>query len=176
MRKIQFVLFGLIIISLGWMYYAFYMKTSNMAYINLEHVYEDFTLKNELEEKLKKVQLTRQTILDSLKIRIQLLSKQMEDGSNKQNTDVEEKLQFLREQYFSKERQFLEDNQAASQDYNKQILQQLNQYVQDYGKNHNYQFIFGANGEGSIMYAQDAVNITEEVKEFVNAKYGGKGK
>lgn len=159
----------------GWLFFAQYGQSERMAYINLEMVYNDFVLKKELEEKINKVQLTRQSILDSLKIRVQLLSKQVEDKGGR-DLHALERLQYLREEFFAKERQFAEDNQAATQEYNKQILQQLNQYVQDFGKENQYRFIFGANGEGSIMYAQDLFNITEEVKKYVNEKYAGRSK
>ena len=33
--------------------------------------------------------------------------------------------------------------------------------------------IFGANGDGNLMLADDAVNITEEVKGYVNERFKG---
>ena len=37
-----------------------------------------------------------------------------------------------------------------------------------------YDVIFGASGEGNIMYATDELNITSEVLAYCNKKYSGK--
>ena len=50
---------------------------------------------------------------------------------------------------------------------------QLNQYVKEFGEKNSYDIIHGANGNGSLMYAKDILNLTEEVKAFINNKYKG---
>jgi outer membrane protein len=54
------------------------------------------------------------------------------------------------------------------------IWTQLNQYITEYGKTKDYEYILGANGSGSLMYADSTLNITEEVTAFANKKYSGK--
>jgi outer membrane protein len=66
-----------------------------------------------------------------------------------------------------------EDNQVQTKKYDEEIITQLNQYVQDYGKEMGYAYIYGNNGEGSLMYADDARVITREMIEYVNNRYKG---
>ena len=40
----------------------------------------------------------------------------------------------------------------------------------------NYSFIYGANSDGTIMYAKDVFDITEKITAFVNARYKGEMK
>ena len=49
-----------------------------------------------------------------------------------------------------------------------------NQYIKDYGIQNNYILIFGVSGQGNIMYANDGLDATEEVIEYVNKRYQGK--
>lgn len=50
----------------------------------------------------------------------------------------------------------------------------LNEYILEYGKKYRYDFIYGANGEGNLMYASEGKDITDKVIEFSNKKYNGK--
>lgn len=142
------------------------------GYINTSEVYNDFKLKKELQEKLDKVLLSRKSILDSLKLTVNLLENKIENSKKISQSDTG-RYEFLRSQYLLKEKQFQEDNEALAKKYSEQVWQQLNQYIQDYGKSNNYRFVFGTNGQGNLMYANDASNITEEVKEYVNRRFSG---
>jgi len=61
-----------------------------------------------------------------------------------------------------------------SAQYDKEILAQLNQYVRDFGAKNNYEYIFGNDGNGSLMYAQESNDLTRQVTEYINQKYAGK--
>jgi len=54
------------------------------------------------------------------------------------------------------------------------VINDINDFVKDYGKNHGYPIIFGAGGNGNIMYAEEASDLTGEVLEGLNAQYEGK--
>lgn len=168
MRKIGFFITGIIvIIVITACFFIFFDK--KVAYVNTYQLYEEFKLKKELEEKLKKTQLSRQVILDSIKSKIQLV------GINKDLSDqmLADKIQELRQTYFLKEKQFSQENESQAQQYTDQVWEQLNQYVKDYGKEHRLKYILGANGQGSIMYADESNDITKELIEYVNEKYQG---
>lgn len=146
---------------------------SGIAYINTAEVYNEFTLKKELETKLNDVQTRRKTILDSMKISLQGLTMRMEQQTKLSEKEMNEFNQ-IRQQYMRTEQEFDEDNQALANQYSEQIWKQLNQYISDFGKEHNYKYILGTNGEGVVMYADESENITSQVKEYVNSRYGGK--
>jgi outer membrane protein len=78
-----------------------------------------------------------------------------------------------RQEYYTREQAFTQDNARASKSFTDQIWKQLNQYVKDYGKDHGYKFIFGYDGQGAVMYGEEGANVTEQVKKYVNDRYKG---
>ena len=58
-------------------------------------------------------------------------------------------------------------------EYNAKIWEKLNVFVKSYGNENDCSIIFGADGDGNIMYAKDMLNVTEEVTIYCNQKYKG---
>lgn len=145
-------------------------KKSKTAYIDLSKLYKEFTLKKELEAKLLVVQQQRTEILDSLELELKILAKQLDDGGAKEKLSI---YNVKKETYLLKAKEFEEDNETLITQYDEQIWKQLNQYVKDYGSSKNYEYIFGVTGDGVLMYANEGNDITDKVKEYVNAKYQG---
>lgn len=143
-----------------------------VAYVELNQVYSDFQLKKELETKLDNVKQKRKEILDSLEVELNAISKRIEASAGK-NMDEIKAFEFTRQNYMQQHESFEQDNLNMTQQYSGQIWKQLNQYVQDYGKEHGYDYILGADGNGTVMYADQGKNITEEIKKYVNEKYKG---
>lgn len=123
------------------------------AYILNQQVFNEFKGKQELENQLSALQKTHKTWLDSVSARIQngdnaLIKTYQENAANFQ----------------------LEENEL-SEKYTADIWKQINLYIADFGKEKGYDFIFGASGNGSLMYASDANNITAEVTTYINSRY-----
>jgi outer membrane protein len=123
------------------------------AYILNQQVFNEFKGKQELEKQLSALQKTHKTWLDSVSSRIL-------NGDNVQLKVYQENAANFQ----------LEENEL-SEKYTADIWQKINQYIATFGKEKGYDFIFGASGNGSLMYASDANNITEEVIIYVNSRY-----
>lgn len=79
-------------------------------------------------------------------------------------------------EYRLKQQQFTEDNALLTQQYQEQISNQLNQYLKDFTAANEYDYIFGATGDGSLMGAKDAYNVTDLVLNYANQRYKGVAK
>jgi outer membrane protein len=53
------------------------------------------------------------------------------------------------------------------------VLNQINSYVEAYGKTHNYEIILGTTLSGSILYGDNTIDITKEVLDGLNRDYKG---
>jgi outer membrane protein len=53
------------------------------------------------------------------------------------------------------------------------VVQEVNAFLKDYGEAHNYLIIFGATDMGNVVYAREAIDLTEEVLEALNKNYRG---
>ena len=57
------------------------------------------------------------------------------------------------------QKQVQEENQKMTQT----LINDINGYVKEYGKENGYPLIFGASGSGNIMYAGEASDLTDIV-------------
>lgn len=142
-----------------------------VVYVNTYSVYNEFKLKKELEDKLKRTQLTRKVLLDSLRVKIQMASIKLDRSDDR---TFYAQLDKMKEGYYTKEKQYAEDNALQSQQYTDEVWKQLNQYIKDFGSEKGYDYIIGANGEGNLMYAKEQNDVSKELIQFVNEKYAGK--
>jgi outer membrane protein len=81
----------------------------------------------------------------------------------------------------TKQRQFTDYQQAiqtqAQQDDSKMtsdVITQVNAYLKKYGEERGYKVILAATEYGNLAYADEALDITDEVLEGLNAAYAGK--
>lgn len=81
----------------------------------------------------------------------------------------------------TKQRQFTEYQQAiqtqAQQDDAKMtgdVITQVNTYLKKYGEERGYKIIIAATEYGNLAYADESLDITDEVLEGLNAAYAGK--
>jgi len=53
----------------------------------------------------------------------------------------------------------------------RQILEYINDYLIEYNKDHNYQYILAKQFPGQVLYSDPSLDITASVIEGINAKY-----
>ena len=141
------------------------------AVVDVTKLYSEFQMTKELEQSLEQNLNAKNVIMDSLKFAIQRLEVQL----NANATDLLiQQYELKKQEYVYTEQKFIQENERLSQQYYEQALKQINAYVQDYGKEQGYSYIFGATGSGSIMYTNEANDLTEELIAFINQKYQGK--
>jgi outer membrane protein len=136
-------------------YIFFGRPHQRIAYVLNQKLFEGFAGKVELANKLQLLRAENKKVMDSIQMLmhakanepalIQLYSETMS------NYEVEEK--------------------QISDTYTAEIWKRLNQYISDFGKENEYDFIFGAVGDGNLMYAKDSNDVTAELIKYVNSKY-----
>jgi len=73
-----------------------------------------------------------------------------------------------------KQRQFDKENGELTAVCNDKIWNQVNQFIEDYGKEKQYRFVLGATGEGTIMFGDKHVDVTDETLAYLNNRYNDK--
>lgn len=53
------------------------------------------------------------------------------------------------------------------------VLNQINSFVEEYGTQNGYNVILGTTLSGSLLYGDDAIDITEEILDAMNRAYTG---
>lgn len=172
MDKLKYLL---IVTNLFSLVAVVYLLTSNpdsrSAYFLSTNVYNEFEYKKELEAELQFEQQTMQTTLDSLendlKQSIMLLQ-----GISPTQEQINA-LQIKQNNYIDYRDQVEGNYTTKVEEYYALIWDRINSYVKEFGEQKGYQYIFGANGDGSIMYADASSDITSEVIEYINQRYEG---
>lgn len=136
---------------------------SKTAYVDLQKVYNGFKLKEELEVEYSQIIADQSKALDSINL---LLITAQNDGDAKQYELLNNEYQLYSEQLSA-----TSDNLSAK--LQSQIWAQITQFFTEYGEDHNLDFVFGAAGNGSIMYANKELDVTEEIIVELNDWYEG---
>ena len=137
-----------------------HQTNSKLAYIDNEKIFNEFVGKKELEKRIKNLRSSHNKTLDSLREKLRYTK------SSSDYKTLNNKIKALTNQFNS------EDIEASNL-YTDQIWNQINQYVNDYRSEYGYEFIFGAQGTGNLMFVPDDKEITKEVLEYINLKYEG---
>lgn len=153
MKYANYLLFFtfLLVVSLG--AYVFFKKENRTAFIYNQQVFDKFKGTQELKTKLDLRKKEYKASLDSL-------TKIIEQG----RLD-------LKPLYESKAQEFNLQYQQLSDQYTADLWIRINEEVKKFGKENGYSFIFGASGNGSLMYARESEDVTNQVVDFVNKNY-----
>ncbi len=54
-----------------------------------------------------------------------------------------------------------------------EVLQQVDSYIQEYGKKQGYDYILGVADNGNMLYAKDQYDLTDEIIKALNKRYEG---
>ena len=68
------------------------------------------------------------------------------------------------------QKQIQEEDKKSTQT----VINDINDYVKEYGKKNKHKIIFGASGGGNIMYADDVTDLTPKILEGLNTEFEGK--
>lgn len=139
------------------------------AYVDIISVFNEFKLKKELQQKMDYAIQQNQQKIDSLKFSLKMLYTDSIISSKDRFVRIREIQNEMDQNAYQNSQQ----EQILSKQYDIQIWTQLNQYIKEFGKEKNLDFLYGANGQGTVLYADDKYNLTEECISYVNNKYLG---
>lgn len=139
-----------------------------LAYVNNFKLFEEFQGTLELDAKHRAESSHRQQALDSIKAEISAMA------ASDLDEDAVVRMKTLEKRYNLLLQQFNQETTNSQQRYQEQLWTQINQYVFEYGKEQQYDYVFGSAANGSLMYADEAEDITADVIAYINKKYAGK--
>lgn len=129
--------------------------SQKQGYVLNQEVFEGFHGKQYLEKQLEALRQAHQAQMDSLVAVVKA-----------HDTEA------MRASYDAARQRLAMEEQQLSDQYSADIWKEINTGIAAYGKDHGYDFILGASGDGSLMYANEAENVTKEVVAYLNERYG----
>jgi outer membrane protein len=171
-KSIAFIVL-LFIAAVATAYYLAERKRTKVVFVDNIRLFNEFSLKKELEVKLNGIKKVREATLDSMQLYLEMKGKQIDETKKIDNTVIQD-FEMVKQQFRLKMKQTDEDNAALTKQYDEQIWKQLNEYVKKYAVENSYDFVLGSSGNGNLMHAGETFDVTTAVVEFVNAAYKGK--
>ncbi len=151
---------------------VFHMFKDKNVYVNLTEVYNGFSMKKTLEARLDATKRLKQNDLDSMNFIITQQEKYFAAHGEK-DTRIRKLIDENRSVLNEKEREYTKSLEQISQTFQNQIWMQINTYVKEFGNTRGYDFIYGTDGQGTIMYASNKKDISKELTEYINNRYKG---
>ena len=131
-------------------------ESDKKAFVLNQKVFSSYKGTLLLEEKMKHLKQSHQQQLDSLSSLIQ-----------------ERQAPELIQAYEQKAQGYHLAEEELATRYTADVWKQINKHLFEFGNQQGYDFIFGASGDGNLMYARDAHDITDQVIIYINQKYEG---
>ncbi len=164
-------------LAIGISVYIFVNKPKPLAYIDVAKIIEKYQGMTDARKSYQQKTTVWQSNIDTLKVE---LDKVFQDYGKNASKMTAKEAELSRELLKTKEQQYLQykDNirQKAMEEDKKMtetVLLKVNLFLKEYGNSKGYAFIFAANGNGSMAYADERLDITEEVLVKLNQAYKG---
>lgn len=136
----------------------FFLVHEEPKYVDLVKAFDEFEMNQELNQDIQKYAEEQKLKLDQT---------YLEDGDS---TTLE-----IRRAYYQNQLENLKNElQLKSENNRLSVLEKINKEVEVFAKENKYQLLLGANGTGSILYAEKDKEVTNEFIEFLNSRYNDK--
>lgn len=158
--------------------FFYFQNQSELVYVDVNKLIEGYKRTKVERETFNKKTETLKANVDSLMTSWQ---KELQTYEKERSGMTKKELE-LKQQLLSNKQQQLNNYQEAiqkqiqeeDQKMTQTVVNDINDYVKEYGKDHGYPIIFGAGGGGNIMYAEEGLDLTTKVLDGLNTQYEGK--
>jgi outer membrane protein len=161
--------------STTYFWYNILNSDDEIAYIELNILLSEYQgmkdARSEFEKRSKTMRANVDTLLLEWEGELKAYEKERKNMSEKENELKQELLRNKQQQInnYSEaiEKKITEEDQVSSQN----VINVINEFIMEYGKESGYKFVLGANGTGNVLYADEAINLTKEVLDKLNKEY-----
>jgi outer membrane protein len=189
-KNLSLILNGILIIAVGFLYFAEFtdsdddvnevsekreLSTENLtiAYINSDTLLTNY---NYYEEVSKRLDEKRVKLQQEYSRRAEGLQKQIEDYQRTVNNLTISQARAVEEDLGRKRQNLLQYQETISQELmreeasiTQELYEKVASYLKEYGDENNLQVVLTYSAGSGLLYANDALNITEQVINGLNA-------
>jgi outer membrane protein len=151
---------------------------SELVYVDVNKLIEGYKrtkiAKEEFEMKATLMKSNVDSLITEWQKELQIYEKERSSLSAKELELKQELLGNKQQQINSYQEAIQKQIQEEDKKTTQTVINDINDYVKEYGKKKGYKIIFGASGGGNIMYADESTDLTEEVLKGLNSQYDKK--
>jgi len=174
MKKYLFGIGLLAVIGIG-VYFIVLLTSPRLGYVRSSDLVNKYAGMQEASVLYKKKMAQWQSNIDTLESDYQRSVSKYNLEFSKSNAAVRKEQEILLDKQRQNIQQYVKtlDDKAREEDQKMTdgVINQINSFIEEYGKSHQYDFIFGTTQQGNILYGNKGKDITEEVLEALNRTY-----
>ncbi|CAL2106283.1 outer membrane protein [Tenacibaculum sp. 190524A02b] len=177
MKKIVLPLSALaLVFSIITFFYS--QSSSDLVYVDVNKLLDGYkrtkVVRAEFEKKAKVLKSNVDSLVTDWQKELKLYEKERSKFSKKE-LELKQQLLSNKQQQINNYQQAIQKQiQSEDKKATQTVVNDINDYVKEYGKKKGYKIIFGASGGGNIMYADKSADLTEVVLEGLNSEFEGK--
>lgn len=153
----------------------FSCNQQKFAYVDVEVLMNDYKATKALEEVLKLKQAQKAKEFDSLQQpfnqKVQSYYQNAQKMSVAKRQQLEAELQQENQQLQLLQQKNSQELQAENTERSEALMKKIDSFVSDYAKANNLNVVFGTQGKGTILYADEAMDITQELLQILNDNF-----
>ena len=149
------------LLALGALAYAHFSQPK-IAYVRSEKLVNEYAGMKEARQLWQQKQLQWQANLDTLKA-----DYRKKEKANAPKEELQVLMQNIQQYASATEQMAVEEDRKKTE----AVLEQINVFVENYGKEHGYDLILGTTASGNILYGTAGMDITEELLAALNRNY-----
>lgn len=165
-----------LVAAIGTFFYT--QSSSDLVYVDVNEMLQGYKRTKIVRAEFEKKAATMKANVDSLVSGWQKELKAYEkerSKMSKKELELKQELLGNKQQQIGNyqqaiQKQLAEEDKKATQT----VVNDINDFVKEYGKTHGHKIIFGAVGNGNIMYAVEGANLTPKLIELLNEEFEGK--
>lgn len=155
MRKNIIAILIFLVAQIGILYFFNYKGERKIVYADAIKLFNAYQLKTDME-KSSQVSLTKlKNELDSAGVMYKV----------NYNDPAMQNL------YMEKQQKWSEGYDAINKEINEKVWERLNPLINKFGKEEGFELMIGANGMGTVLYASEARDVTDDLIKYVNSNY-----
>lgn len=166
MKKLLVIAFAIVLSS---------CTQTKIAYIDVEDVMTEYkamvALSEEMSAKQQEISVSLQASQGAFQAKVQEYYKNEKTMTTAKKQEAEQALQqegqMLQQQQQQASQMLEQENQTKSE----VLIKTIDSVVTSYSKTKGFGIVLGTQGNGTVMYGEDALNISSKIVEILNADY-----
>ena len=175
-KQVTIGLFVIVIVLQSISLYNTFFKSA-VVYVDSNQLLENYegmkVARQAFQQKASQWQANIDTLKVELDREISKYEAEKKSMSSKERELNEKLIGTKQQQFIDYQKGIQQKSQQEDYEMTQQVLTEVNAFIEDYGKKNGYDMILGANSSGNIVYAEDYLDITDELQEALNNSYQG---
>jgi outer membrane protein len=169
MKKLLVIVFAIVLSS---------CTQTKIAYIDVETIMKEYEAATALETEFNAKQQEMSTELQGLQApfqeKVQEYYKNVESMSAQKRAEAEQALQQEQQMIQARQQQVSQQLQQENQTKSESLIKRIDSLVENYAKTKGFNLVLGTQGNGTVMYGDEVLNITTDVVKMLNDDYAKK--